>query len=289
MIGSTKSCKCYHLKRAETTLSTAVYDGKSKNWTWTKHTNRLQESFQDMAASGQHLEERTKVNKLLASFQFEPLKHLSTTVETNAAYHDNFERAVSLISGQMANLRIKNGANNRNIGAVETMDGIEYEDAPDEKPRARPSTAKLEVKKAKVQLKQLKAQIKKGKKKLLAYKKGQTTKFDRKNPGAYISASEWKKLTKEQQAEARAARQAAGIPTRSVGALFTARATASVTTRSMATTEGTRNVPPGLLKAPPKSSLLATQREALYSNRRAKRVVFVDGDEEDIKVAALTT
>ena len=96
-------------------------------------------------------------------------------------------------------------------------------------------------------------------------------------------------MTKEQQAEARAARQAAGIPTRSVGALSTARATASVTTRSTAASEGTRNVPPGLLKAPPKSSLLATQREALYSNRRAKRVVFVDGDKEDKKVAALTT
>ena len=140
-----------------------------------------------------------------------------------------------------------------------------------------------------MKIKQLKAKIKSDKKKLKAYKKGQNTKFDKKNPGAYISASEWKKLTPTQQAEARAARQAAGIPTRKVSALSTSRTISNVATRSTDATEGTRRVPPGLLKAPPKSSLLATQREALYSNRRAKRVVFDDGDEDERKVAALTT
>ena len=69
------------MKRAENTLAAAIFDDKSKVWTFIRHAGRLRESFEDMDASGQVLTEETKVNKLLSSFQYEPLKHLSTMIE----------------------------------------------------------------------------------------------------------------------------------------------------------------------------------------------------------------
>ena len=80
-------------------------------------------------------------------------------------------------------------------------------------------------------LKQMERRLKKAERKLKkaqrkheqvksgAHKKNSSNKFSSGNPGAYIPTSEWRKLTEEQKAEARKARQKDGIPTRKVGAI----------------------------------------------------------------------
>ena len=52
------------MKRAEATLALAIYDGKSKTFTFLKHAGRLRESFDDMEDSGQVLTGLLRVNKL---------------------------------------------------------------------------------------------------------------------------------------------------------------------------------------------------------------------------------
>ena len=79
------------LKRAETTLVHAVYDGKSKNWPFQKHISRLRECVDDLEASGNVLSEEMKVNKLMNTFSYLPLSHLQSTTESHALYSVNFD------------------------------------------------------------------------------------------------------------------------------------------------------------------------------------------------------
>ena len=52
------------MKRAELTLAHAVFDGKSRNWTFPHHISRLRESFNDMEESGNTYTEQMKVSKV---------------------------------------------------------------------------------------------------------------------------------------------------------------------------------------------------------------------------------
>ena len=268
------------MKRAETTLANAVFDGKSKSWTWTKHTGRLRESFEDMAASGQELTGRMQVTKLLATFQFEPLKHLASTIETSPEYRDNFQRTAAFIQGQINALRLKNGSTNRTLAGVETL---ESDDMELDVSRGN-TTAKL--KQAKRKLKQMKSKLKMVKKKNLAAKFEKTnkaTRFNKSNPGAYIPAAEWKKLTPEQQAAARKAREAVGIPTRKIGALTGGKPDDRDKSDEedglvdeqeqppilLPQKQTIREVPKHLLKAPTYKPVDLTQRSKLYNVARA--------------------
>jgi hypothetical protein len=197
------------MKKAEATLAIAVYDGKSKSWTFIKHAGRLRDSFEDMETSGQILTGEMKVTKLMSSFQFEALKHLSSLIEMHPIYSSNFESAVAFIQGQINSLRLKNGSSSRTISKLESMD-VCYEGASGDDEE---ELTELEV--VKRDLKQLKSKLMMADSKAKgspAKKKNQAYKYDKNNPGAYIPAGEWKLLDSDQRKAARDARMKDGIP-----------------------------------------------------------------------------
>jgi hypothetical protein len=201
------------MKKAEATLALAIYDGKSKVWTFVKHAGRLRESFEDMETSGQVLTGEMKVNKLLASFQFEALRHLSSLIEMDPRYNSNFESAVAFIQGQINSLRLKNGSTSRTVSAIQTMDDVSSEESDMEVDEEL-----TELQSLRRDLKQLKVQLRMAdtKPKGRPAKKNQASKFDKKNPGAYIPTKEWRLLDSDQMTAAREARKAAGIPQRKI-------------------------------------------------------------------------
>ena len=201
------------MKKAEATLALAVYDGKSKVFTFVKHAGRLRESFEDMETSGQVLTGEMKVNKLLASFQFEALRHLSSLIEMDPRYNSNFESAVAFIQGQINSLRLKNGSTSRTVSAIQTMDDVSSEESDMEVDEEL-----TELQSLRRDLKQLKVQLRMAdtKPKGRPAKKNQAFKFDKKNPGAYIPTKEWRLLDPDQMTAAREARKAAGIPQRKI-------------------------------------------------------------------------
>ena len=289
------------LKRAELTLNHAVFDGKSKNWTFPTHISRLRESIMDMEDSGNRMTEQMKVNKLLNSFSYLPLAHLQATIEAHPVYSVNFDACVGFIQGQINALKLKNGP--RGSNNARTLASIDVFDDTTEAPAADTSR-KSEIKKAQRRIKQLQAKIKRGEKKLRAAKKNSARKFNKKNPGAYIPAAEWKKLTDEEKSAARKAREAQGIPTRRVGALTTSRSADQDEDMEDAIADGVANmglecdqdeedseergdsdgpaqlaslkqgppqVPPSLLVAPKTKSVATTQRERFYLKKLDER------------------
>ena len=225
---------------------------------------------------------------------------MSTTVNNDPRYRDNFEAAQAFIQGEISALRVKNGSSNRQLSKLDTMDGIEYEAEPEDRTKLLKSLER--------RIKQLQAkQGKGGDSKKRPVKKNKAAKFSKSNPGAYISAKQWKNLTEEQQAAARAARKKAGIPTRSIKAMTTlsppkddtppeeeqqedicedsdvevveemeedskppARPTGASKVGAM------KKIPPALLMAPQPREFATTQRQSLYANdprpkRRAGR------------------
>ena len=171
---------------------------------------------------------------------------------------------------------------------------------------------KVQRKLKKIQAKNSKLQAKKG-----PAKKGTTTKFNVRDPGAYISASEWKKLTPDQQKAARDARAKKGIPVRQVSAISTTTSDVemidvdddrkpaavepvpmvvdqSAAPATVAAVRGTRlaSVPPHLLRAPSYKPVATTQRAAMYGVRsqaqQAARAVVQEQDRAR-KAAALSS
>ena len=110
------------LNKAQATLSLATYDGKSKGLTWIKHINRLRDSFADLDASGEPLSARSKVNRLVNSFQMESLKHVTTTINRDPVLQNDFEQAGAFVQGEITGLRLKNKCSNRTLSAIDTMD-----------------------------------------------------------------------------------------------------------------------------------------------------------------------
>ena len=161
------------------------------------------------------------------------------------------------------------------------------------------------IKKAQRKIKKLEAKIKKKDKKLKATKRNQATKFNKRNPGAYIPAAEWHKLSPEEKVAARKARQAQGIPVRKIGSMGGLKrgddqdvamedaiadgvanmgldcdaeeedCEESSEPATTATLGSLKQSPPkvaqGLLVAPPTRSIATTQREKFYLKRLDKK------------------
>ena len=102
------------------------------------------------------------------------------------------------------------------------------------------------------------------------HKKNFAKKFSSKDAAAYIPLSEWKKLTEEQKAEARKAREAKGIPVRAVGSISQVPATGNISQgeTGASTLADTRAIPGHLLRAPPVRHFSTTQRTQTYSRKR---------------------
>ena len=77
------------------------------------------------------------------------------------------------------------------------------------------------MKKLRRKLKQVQAKLNKKRNGGGPHKKNTSAKCSKKNPGAFIPASEWRKLSDEQKEAARKARQADGISTRAIGSVTT--------------------------------------------------------------------
>ena len=215
---------------ANAVLNKIIYDGKSKHWTFDRHTSKMRECNEDLAMAGSPVAPAQQVEKLCDSFQYQALSHVPTTIHANPEYRNNFENSVAFIRQELTSLRVKNGSTNtRNLAPVITIDDdddLEMAMAGGgnnlKALSSKLSSNKSQLKKLKRQLKQAKAKYNrkfnlkhKGPK-----KKNRADKFSKKNPGAFVPAAEWKKMTAEQQAAARAARQADGIATRKVSGVF---------------------------------------------------------------------
>ena len=273
-------------RRADNVLNMAVYDGKSKNWTWEKHVDRLRNAFQDLEAAGNPHTPRMQVQKLNNSFQFLPLAHVPSLIDNDARYQADFERAQGFIKGQLASLRLKNASiNKRTIAGLGTNEEEEGEEEETQQP------VQARIKKAKRKLAKLQAKIRKGSKKLDAAKKRSGSgKIKEGQPGAYVSAEEWQKMTPEQKTKAREARLKAGIkPRSSIKSITTkpdeeekveveeSEAEPEEEKKRPASKISTiRQVPKSLLKAPSIKRVKTTQREDYYAinGSQAKRVGF---------------
>ena len=199
------------LKRAERTLDSITFDGRSRNWTFDKFVGRLRESFIDLGPENQLTEER-KVNKLMQAWQVSTLAHLGAVVSSNPAFRSNFNNCVNFLSQQLTQQQLMNRGPGRNVAAV-AQEGIDSNNK---------------------QLAELQAQIKSlnrkledkrgGKKKpgKTPAKKNVASKFNPSNPGAYIPRAQWVKLSDEDKAKARAARDKDGIKSRKLGSLHSA-------------------------------------------------------------------
>ena len=132
----------------------------------------------------------------------------------NPNYSSDFEAAVAFIQGQINSLRLKNGSTNRTVSAIESMEDVTYEFADSEDDE---ELTELQV--LKRDLRKLKSKLKAAETKERPAKKNQASKFDKKNPGAYIPFKEWKMLKPEEQSAARDARKESGIPSRKLSLL----------------------------------------------------------------------
>ena len=269
------------LKKAEQTLETIRFDGRSRNWPFDKFIGKLRESFNDLGPDNQLTEER-KVNKLMSAWQVPALQHLDATIQSNPQYRTNFNACVNFLSNQMSNLRTKNGPINRNVASATTLDG----------------DSKL-IQQLKAQVKSLQAKHKKsggGKGKDKPHKKKQDYKNNKdweNDLTAYVPAKKWFALSADEKERRRAAKDAAGIAKKSgkrgVGSLSTKSKSSNDATMEDAeeeeqavTTVATvtrvpappQFVPVQHLKAPlvkpVVKKLTTTQRAATYGKKKSK-------------------
>ena len=116
---------------------------------------------------------------------------------------------MGFITGQLNSLKLQNHRPTAGVAAVAVAEAPKEDKPKDKKQSIKSLRGKLKAAKQKLKKKQEKK----------ATKKNQSDKFSRSNSGAYIPLEEWKKLSDEEKAAARAARHKAGIPTRKVGAV----------------------------------------------------------------------
>ena len=197
------------MKKANSRLDSSIYDGRSRNWTWPKHVAMLRECFNDLESSGTDnaLSPEMQVEKLVQSFQYAPLTYLSTTINTNAQYRNDFNQAVGLITTEMANLKLKNGNRNAvtNVASITTAEDSVMEDVA---PGNHSTIAKMKRK-----VKQLQAKLKKkdgGK----AYRKNPKSKYNKSDLSAYLDSKAYKALTPDQRKAMVEARKKEGIHTK---------------------------------------------------------------------------
>ena len=154
------------------------------------------------------LKKERKVNKLLQAWQVPALLHVGTTIQASPTLRTNFENSVAFLAGELEQMKAKHSSRNiSQLGTEDSNDGV-----------------KRELKQLKRQLKETRDQLKAkrlrggdgGKKK--GKKKGSkkpSNKFDKNDPGAYLTAKAWNKLQPEEQEAARKAREQEGIGSKS--------------------------------------------------------------------------
>ena len=120
--------------------------------------------------------------------------HLPAIVSTN--FPNDFEGAVTFLSDQLTDLKTKNDPKTRTIAAVDTSKGGPKNPGGKGKGKG-PNGVKPKAK------------------------------FDKKNPGNYVSREAWKKMSEEERKQAREARQQKGIAVRNVSTLATKSETAA--------------------------------------------------------------
>ena len=177
------------LSEAEHFLDNARFDGRSRNFTFTKFLSKLRQAFQDLGPDDQMSEQR-KVTKFMQAFQVPGYEHLDASVTGDPNRSRDFETAVAFVASQISTKKTKNtGAlPGRNISAFGRGNG--NEDGGYKK-------------------KQLG-----DRKRDPPHKKNQRTKFNSKKPAEYLSKRDWDALTGPQRDAAIKARAAKGIPTR---------------------------------------------------------------------------
>ena len=168
------------LRRAETFLEHAYFDGTSRNFTFTTFSSKMRQAFIDLGPNDQ-MTERRKVTKLMNAFQVKSLSHLDAMITHDPILSVNFEAAVAFLQDQMAAQQLKNkGSRPRNVSNVSSASHSNNTGG-NKSP----------------------------------HKKWSKSKFNKKQPHLYLSKSEWMKLSDEEKAAAREARKKKGIATTS--------------------------------------------------------------------------
>ncbi len=179
-----------------------------------------------------------KVEKLLAGFQVPGLSYCRGIITSHPQYSTNFDAAVNYLAGQMAAMKALNGApNQRAIAAMEQAPTVAAVET-DKKPAAKPSKGgkKSPEKKPK------RAKPK--------------NKYNKRDPGAYVSGKVWRSMSKEEQELARQKRrESGGTPGRSISGVTTSQRTASATNTSTVQFDDADEEMEYEATAPPASSL----------------------------------
>ena len=162
--------------RARDILQTAVFNNRSKNYTWDKFVNRMHQAFEDLGPEEQP-PEHSKVATLCNAFQVEALQHCTSTVAACPTRSNDFEAAVAFFGAQLSALQTKNRSNTRNVSAFGRTNSNKKSNS-----NASPKNG------------------------------GHSKGFDPNNLAEYVDPELWKAWTDDEKKQARDARRAAGIP-----------------------------------------------------------------------------
>ena len=160
-------------EKANHTLQTLKYDGKSRNFTFENFTDKLRAAFNDLTAHyNRPYEEADKVYYLKQAWNVPHLQHLLDTITASPEYRSNFEAAVTFLSQSMDDR--KTSSKTREVSSTET--------------NSNPRKRKDNPGKGKGKNNNKNKKAKKG-----------LTKWDPNRPGAWYAASCFKNLTDEQR------------------------------------------------------------------------------------------
>jgi hypothetical protein len=105
---------------ANKTLQALRYDGKSRNFSFTKFVSRFRQAAEDLGPDDQ-MSQRRMVKLLLEGFQVPSLQHIKDIIRTNPFYSENFENCVTYISETLLTAGVEKTTNNtRTVAAVGT-------------------------------------------------------------------------------------------------------------------------------------------------------------------------
>jgi hypothetical protein len=145
-----------------------------------------------------------KVELFMNSWQVSSMMHLASTIRQNPNMKNSFDATCNFLAGEVASLQTlitsTTGAT-RSVAAVTTQSNLKPKSKFNAKGKSKDNPKKGKPTKAK-HLKQAK-------------------KFNKDDPGAYVTAAAWKSMSKEEQQAAREQRREQGIPTRNVSTITT--------------------------------------------------------------------
>ena len=105
---------------ANKTLQTLRYDGKSRNFAFTKYVSRFRQAAEDLGPDDQ-MSPRRMVKLFLDGFQVPSLQFLKHIIMSKPEYSDNFENCVIFISEALLEAGIEKTVNNsRTVAAVDS-------------------------------------------------------------------------------------------------------------------------------------------------------------------------